>query len=469
MFIRHVSMKSSSSNSIRFLSSCGSGSCGCRSSTSSISSMKNESSTTSSSNKQSSLLSNQQPLIKKHFHASISSASTSDGLSSTTTSSNNFANVIINATANANIRNQDKTNNSNNNQINGIDIQTFVKETKRNLNKNEVRNDWTREEIAEIYNQPLLDLVYQAATMHRKYFAAGEVQQSTLMSIKTGGCTENCGYCSQSSHHKTFVKPTKILNVEEVLAAAKKAKAAGSTRFCMGSAWREPPKNGFKKVLDLVKEINGMGMEVCTTLGMLSPEQAKQLKESGLTAYNHNLDTSPEYYPKVVTTRTYEERLNTVENVRKAGISVCCGGIIGMGEKESDRVGLLHAVATMDEHPESVPINALVPVKGTPLGDALIKQGKKTEWHEVVRMIAAARVVMPRTMVRLSAGRLEFPKEAQALMFMAGGNSIFTGDTLLTTANPAFDEDKKMFELLGLRGMPAHSKPLTEEEANKNI
>lgn len=428
------------------MSACGSGSCGC-------------SSTATAAMNKSTPSATQQQQGKQYQTVSLSSASTVEGMTSSSSASP-FSNVIMNAAANAQKRKHVPVyNKPTEAKISSLDIKA----------KREVRNDWTREEIAEIYNQPLLDLVYQAATMHRKYFKAGEVQQSTLMSIKTGGCTENCGYCSQSSHHKTFVKPTKILNVEEVLAAAKRAKAAGSTRFCMGSAWREPPKNGFKKVLDLVKEINGMGMEVCTTLGMLTPEQAKQLKESGLTAYNHNLDTSPEYYPKVVTTRTYEERLNTVDNVRKAGISVCCGGIIGMGEQESDRVGLLHAVATMDEHPESVPINALVPVKGTPLGDALIKQGKKTEWHEVVRMIATARIVMPRTMVRLSAGRLEFPQEAQALMFMAGGNSIFTGDQLLTTPNPAFDEDKKMFDMLGLKGMPAHSTPLTEEEATKKM
>lgn len=256
------------------------------------------------------------------------------------------------------------------------------------------------------------------------------------------------------------MKPTKTLESDEILQAARRAKEAGSTRFCMGSAWREVGnKHAFKRVLEVVKEINGMGMEVCTTLGMLTEEQAKQLKDAGLTAYNHNLDTSPEYYPKVVSTRTYDDRLNTVKNVRKAGISVCSGGIVGMGEEHKDRVGLLHQLATMEEHPESVPINALVPVKGTPLGDALIAAGKETTWDEMVRMIATARIVMPRTSVRLSAGRKEFPEAAQALMFMAGANSVFTGDTLLTTANPATDVDSLMFAKLGLEGKPPHTQP----------
>jgi biotin synthase len=320
------------------------------------------------------------------------------------------------------------------------------------------RHDWTRAEIQVVYDTPLLELVFRAANVHRSYWHPSEVQKSTLLSIKTGGCSENCGYCSQSQHHDTFVKATPTLKSDEIMAAARRAKEAGSTRFCMGSAWREVGnKHAFKRVLEVVKEIDSMGMEVCTTLGMLTAEQAKQLKEAGLTAYNHNLDTSPEYYPKVVTTRTYEERLQTLANVRAAGISVCCGGIIGMGEEDHDRVGLLHVLATMSEHPESVPINALVPVKGTPLGDALIAAGEKATWDDMVRMIATARVVLPRTAVRLSAGRKEFPVSAQALMFLAGANSIFTGDQLLTTANPAFDEDNAMFKLLGLEGKPPHA------------
>ena len=240
--------------------------------------------------------------------------------------------------------------------------------------------------------------------------------------------------------------------------AARRAKENGSTRFCMGSAWREVGnKNAFKRVLKVVEEIDGMGMEVCTTLGMLTKDQAVQLKDAGLTAYNHNVDSSREYYKKVVSTRTYDDRLNTISNVRDAGISVCTGGIIGMGEEHHDRVGLLHTVCTMPEHPESVPVNALVPVPGTPLGDSLIEAGHETSWDEMVRVIAAARILMPKTMVRLSAGRKEFPESAQAMMFMAGANSIFTGDVLLTTENPEFDEDNKMFERLGLRGKAPHT------------
>mmetsp|Transcript_3903 Transcript_3903/g.4770 ORF Transcript_3903/g.4770 Transcript_3903/m.4770 type:complete len:427 (-) Transcript_3903:69-1349(-) len=331
----------------------------------------------------------------------------------------------------------------------------------------EVRDDWTKEEIQAIYDTPLMELVFKAAAVHRVNFHPLEVQQSTLLSIKTGGCSENCGYCSQSQHHKTFVKPTPTMKIDDVLEAAKRAKNAGSTRFCMGSAWREVGnKHAFKRVLEMVKEINGMGMEVCTTLGMLTADQAKQLKEAGLTAYNHNLDTSREYYPKVVTTRSYDDRLNTVKNVREAGINVCCGGIIGLGEEEDDRVGLLHTLATLEEHPESVPINALVPVAGTPLGDKLLARGIHPTWDDMVRMIATARIVMPATMVRLSAGRLEFSKEAQALMFMAGANSIFTGDTLLTTPNPEFNEDNSMFEMLGLEGKPPHQPHKTSPYVN---
>lgn len=331
------------------------------------------------------------------------------------------------------------------------------------------RRDWTRDEIAAVYGTPLLDLVHRAAQVHRAYWNPRQVQRSTLLSVKTGGCTENCGYCSQSQHHDTFVKPTPTLAIEEILGAARRAKEQGSTRFCMGVAWREVGnKHAFKRVLEAVREINGMGMEVCTTLGMLTAEQARQLKDAGLTAYNHNLDTSPEYYPKVVTTRTYQDRLDTLKNVREAGINVCCGGIIGMGEDDADRVGLIHALATLPEHPESVPINALVPVKGTPIGDALLAADKKTSWDEMVRVIATARVVMPRTAVRLSAGRSEFPEAAQAMMFYAGANSIFTGDTLLTTSNPEFERDEAMFRTLGLEGKPAGVTAASVEEASSS-
>jgi len=323
-----------------------------------------------------------------------------------------------------------------------------------------VRHDWTKEDIAKIYDLPFYELMYRASTTHRMYWNPAEVQQCTLLSIKTGGCTEDCSYCSQSTRHKTHVKPTPTMKVQEVLEAARNAKDAGSTRFCMGAAWRElgNKKNAFNHILEMVKGVNGMGLEVCCTLGMLNGEQAKQLKEAGLTAYNHNLDTSPEHYPKVITTRTYEDRLETIANVRDAGISVCCGGILGLGEKDTDRVSLLHVLATLPEHPESVPINALVSVEGTPLGDA--DEIANVDAFDMARMIATARIVMPRTMVRLSAGRLSFSDAEQYLMFQAGANSIFNGDKLLTTANPEFDADTSLFKKLGFQGKPAHQGPL---------
>lgn len=323
-----------------------------------------------------------------------------------------------------------------------------------------VRHDWTKKEIAEIYSLPFHELMYRASTVHRMYWDPSEVQQCTLLSIKTGGCTEDCSYCSQSTRHKTFVKPTPTMKVKEVLEAASRAKEAGSTRFCMGAAWRElgNKKNAFNHILEMVRGVNSMGLEVCCTLGMLNADQAKQLKEAGLSAYNHNLDTSPEHYPKVITTRSYEDRLQTIANVRDAGISVCCGGILGLGEKEVDRVGLLHVLATLPDHPESVPINALVAVDGTPLGDDDDIDG--VDAFDMARMIATARVVMPRTMVRLSAGRMSFSHAEQYLMFQAGANSIFNGDKLLTTDNPEFDEDQAMFAKFGFKGKPAHKGPL---------
>lgn len=334
----------------------------------------------------------------------------------------------------------------------------------------ELRNDWTKAEIAEIYDLPFHELMYRSATVHRMYWNPAEVQQCTLLSIKTGGCTEDCSYCSQSVRHKTFVKPTPTMKVAEVLEAAARAKEAGSTRFCMGAAWRElgEKKNAFRHILSMVKGVNGMGMEVCCTLGMLDTEQAKQLKDAGLTAYNHNLDTSPEHYPKVITTRSYEDRLNTISNVRDAGISVCCGGILGLGEEETDRVGLLHVLATLPEHPESVPINALVAVKGTPMGED--DDIGKVDAFDMSRMIATARIVMPRTMVRLSAGRLSFSDAEQYMMFQAGANSIFNGDKLLTTDNPAYDDDQNLFSKLGFEGKPAHQGPLVSPaEAEGNV
>ncbi len=325
-----------------------------------------------------------------------------------------------------------------------------------------IRNNWTKQEIADIYSLPFHELMYKASTVHRMYWDPSEVQQCTLLSIKTGGCTEDCSYCSQSTRHKTFVKPTPTMKVQEVLEAAARAKEAGSTRFCMGAAWRElgNKKNAFGHILEMVRGVNGMGLEVCCTLGMLTAEQAKQLKEAGLSAYNHNLDTSPEHYPNVITTRSYEDRLQTIANVRDAGIQVCCGGILGLGEEENDRVGLLHVLATLPYHPESVPINALVAVEGTPLGESDDDNIGQVDAFDMARMIATARIVMPRTLVRLSAGRMSFSQAEQFLMFQAGANSIFNGDKLLTTSNPEFDEDQAMFKRFGFKGKPAHKGPL---------
>lgn len=309
------------------------------------------------------------------------------------------------------------------------------------------RNDWTIEEIQDIYNTPLLDLIYRAAGIHREYNETGEVQVCTLLSIKTGGCPEDCAYCPQAARYNTGVGVQALMKKEEVLEYASKAKAAGSTRFCMGAAWREVRDNkDFDRVLDMVRGVNEMGMEVCCTLGMLNEDQAKKLAGAGLYAYNHNLDTSSEYYNEIISTRTYDDRLNTLDNVRKAGVTVCCGGIIGLGETHTDRIKMLHTLSTMPQHPESVPINALVRIKGTPLAD-----NPKVDTWDMVRMIATARILMPRTMVRLSAGRAEMSHAEQALCFMAGANSIFAGEKLLTTPNPSFEEDNMMFELLGLK------------------
>lgn len=311
----------------------------------------------------------------------------------------------------------------------------------------EIRNNWTREEIEEIFNAPILDLVYRAATVHREYNDAQEVQVCTLLSVKTGGCPEDCSYCPQAARYHTDVKVHKLLPTEEVLQKASEARDSGSTRFCMGAAWREVRDNkDFDRVLDMVKGVNAMGMEVCCTLGMLTDEQAKKLKEAGLYAYNHNLDTSEEHYDEIISTRTYDDRLDTLDSVRKADISVCSGGIIGLGESKDDRVGMLLTLATLPEHPESVPVNALVPVEGTPLED----QPRVSVW-EMIRMIATARIIMPKAMVRLSAGRVRMNVEEQALCFMAGANSIFAGDKLLTTPNPDTVEDKEMFQTLNLK------------------
>jgi len=315
-----------------------------------------------------------------------------------------------------------------------------------------IRNNWTREEIASIYNKPVLSLMYEAATVHRAYHDPQEVQVCTLLSVKTGGCPEDCAYCPQAARYHTEVKVEKLWEVGEVLQKAAEAKDAGSTRFCMGAAWREVRDNrDFDNVIEMVKGVSSMGMEVCCTLGMLTPSQAQKLKDAGLYAYNHNLDTSEEFYEDIITTRTYGDRLETLENVRQAKLSVCSGGIIGMGEKEEDRIGMLHVLATLPEHPESVPVNALVPVEGTPLED----QPKVSVW-EMVRMIATARILMPKAMVRLSAGRVRMNLEEQALCFLAGANSIFAGDKLLTTPNPGYIRDQEMFQMLSLRPREAY-------------
>ncbi|KAG0229150.1 biotin synthase [Actinomortierella wolfii] len=316
-----------------------------------------------------------------------------------------------------------------------------------------LRYDWKKEEIESIYHSPIMELLYHGANVHRMHFNPREVQQCTLLSIKTGGCTEDCKYCPQSSSYSTNVKAQKMLDTDVVLEAARAAKAAGSTRFCMGAAWRDLAgrKSNFKKIVGFVKEIRAMDMEVCCTLGMLNEEQAKMLKDAGLTAYNHNLDTSREYYPKIITTRTYDERLETISKVREAGISVCSGGIIGLGETDVDRVGMLHTLSTLPSHPESVPVNALLAVEGTPLE----KQEPVKVW-DMIRMIATARIIMPKTMIRLSAGRVRFSEPEQALCFMAGANSIFTGDKLLTTPNNEYNRDQQMFETLGLVPKPSN-------------
>jgi biotin synthase len=322
------------------------------------------------------------------------------------------------------------------------------------------RNDWTKEEIAEIYNTPLLELIYKASMVHREYQETGEVQVCTLLSIKTGACTEDCSYCSQSMRNHTGLKVEALMKKEDVLASAQKAKDAGSTRFCMGAAWREVRDNrDFDRVLEMVKGVNGMGMEVCCTLGMITENQAEKLREAGLYAYNHNVDTSREYYTEIITTRTYDDRLETLSNVRKAGISVCSGGIIGLGETYEDRIGMLHTLSTLPTHPGSVPINALVRVKGTPL-----EGNQKVDIWDMVRMIATARIIMPKAMVRLSAGRSEMTIVEQALCFMAGANSIFSGEKLLTTPNPDFNQDKMMFELLGLKPRESFKEAATAAE-----
>jgi biotin synthase len=326
-------------------------------------------------------------------------------------------------------------------------------------------SDRTREEIADLFDLPLTELVFRAAEVHRQHHAAGEVQLCTLLSIKTGGCPEDCGYCSQSSHHSTGVKAGKLMDVEAVIASAREAKQHGSQRFCMGAAWREPKDRDMPALTRMVAEVKGLGLETCMTLGMLNCEQARALADAGLDYYNHNIDTTPEYYGHIITTRTFQERLDTLEQVRNAGIAVCCGGIVGMGETREDRVGFIHALATLPRHPESVPINALVPIKGTPLGDMLDGM-KMIDDIEFVRTVAVARITMPQSMVRLSAGRESMSESTQALCFLAGANSIFTGDKLLTAANAGDDKDAALFSKLGLKPLKAAEPMRTPQLAN---
>jgi biotin synthase len=311
-----------------------------------------------------------------------------------------------------------------------------------------VRHDFSRDEISAIFRLPFTRLLRLAQNIHSINFADDEIQLCTLLSVKTGGCKEDCAYCPQSAHYNTGVDAHQLLDTDTVLTAARAAKANGSTRFCMGAAWRSPPKRGpqFDRLLSTISQVRDLGLEVCATLGMVDEDQAVQLRDAGVYAYNHNLDTSPEYYEKIISTRTYQDRLDTLANVRKAGMTVCCGGIVGLGESRSDRIGLLHQLASLDPHPESVPVNLLVKVEGTPLSE-----NQELDILEMVRTIATARIIMPKSRVRLSAGRTEMSDEAQALCFAAGANSIFTGEKLLTTPNPGTTEDHILLERLGMR------------------
>ena len=316
------------------------------------------------------------------------------------------------------------------------------------------RSDWSRAEIAALFALPFPELVFRAAGVHRAHFDPTEVQISTLLSVKTGGCPEDCSYCTQSVHNETGLKATKLMAVEAVLSEARAAKEAGASRFCMGAAWRGPRDKDLDAVCEMVEGVKALGMETCVTLGMLTADQATRLKQAGLDYYNHNIDTSPEYYRHVITTRTFQDRLDTLEHVRNAGVQVCCGGIVGMGESREDRVGLIHALATLPAHPESVPINALVGQN-----TRATAASEKIDQLEFVRTIAVARITMPKSMVRLSAGREDMSDETQALCFLAGANSIFYGPKLLTTPNPVADSDRNLFARLGLVPMPLASAP----------
>jgi len=311
-----------------------------------------------------------------------------------------------------------------------------------------VRHDWTRPEVGALFDLPFPELMFRAQTVHREHFDPTEVQISTLLSIKTGGCPEDCAYCPQSARYYTGVQAEKLMTLDAVIAEARAAKSAGASRFCMGAAWRSPKDRDLDSVCEMVEAVKALGMETCATLGMLTPPQARRLKQAGLDYYNHNLDTSPEFYSRIITTRVYRDRLETLEHVRDAGIHVCCGGIVGMGETREDRVGMIATLAALPVHPESVPINMLVRVGGTPLADET-----PLDPIEFVRTIAVARITMPRSLVRLSAGREDMREETQALCFLAGANSIFYGPKLLTTPNPGRDRDRELMEKLGLTGM----------------
>ena len=325
----------------------------------------------------------------------------------------------------------------------------------------DIRTDWTRAEITALFDLPFNDLLWQAQAVHRAHHDANAVQLSTLLSIKTGGCAENCGYCSQSASFDTGLKAEKLMGVDEVLEAAREAKAAGSERFCMGAAWRSPKDRDMDAIVAMVEGVKAIGLETCMTLGMLNDEQTERLADAGLDYYNHNLDSSPEYYEKIVSTRTFDDRLNTLDRVRRNGINVCSGGIVGMGETRADRIGFIHALSTLPEHPGSVPINALVPIEGTPLGDMLKDMpSARIDDIEFIRTVAVARITMPASVVRLSAGRESMSESTQALCFLAGANSIFTGDKLLTTGNAGASADAELFAKLGL-------KPMTNETASE--
>lgn len=316
----------------------------------------------------------------------------------------------------------------------------------------DMKHNWKLEEILNLFNMPFNDLLFKAQETHRKHFPANEVQISTLLSIKTGGCAENCKYCPQSSHYQTEVDASKLMDVKDVVEQAKKAKKSGASRFCMGAAWRSPKDRDIPAITDMIKEVKSLGLETCMTLGMLSEKQAEDLSDAGLDYYNHNIDTSEEFYDKIITTRTFNDRIETLEHVRKTGMNVCCGGIVGMGESVNDRASMLQTLANLPEHPESVPINRLVKVEGTPLMEVV-----ETDSFDFIRTIAVARILMPESYVRLSAGREDMNDEMQALCFLAGANSIFYGEKLLTTPNPKENEDMELFSRLGI-------KPLTPEK-----